>query len=275
MRTAPSPILPTTLAVAAVACMSIVAGPAGAQSQAPAPGAEPASPARTSPSARRSRPVVLVQAGHLSPGEPGYLAQTGASGNPFGGEAEFNRRVRNDMVRRLRRAGVDARPLAARVEPLGVGGATFVSIHHDSPGGAAMVGHAVTGGNENYYRGQGFGTGRSTPYPDSATHRTPATTVSSAVQRTSAATARRVAAGLKRVRTRRAGARSRFAGVIRPGTNRRINHFYGFYRTTAQSRVIVEVGAAPDDNRFLRRVGTISATLSRAVVADLRARRLL
>ena len=65
-----------------------------------------------------------------------------------------------------------------------------------------------TGGNENYYRGQGFGTGRSTPYPDSATHRTPATTVNGSVERTSAATARRVAAGLKRVRTRRAGARA-------------------------------------------------------------------
>ena len=46
----------------------------------------------------------------------------------------------------------------------------------------------------------------------------------------------------------------------------------GFRRV---NRVIVEVGAAPDDNRFLRRVGTISAALSRAVVADLRARRLL
>jgi hypothetical protein len=34
--------------------------------------------------------VVLVQAGHLSPGEPGYLAQTGASGNPFGLEGSMS-----------------------------------------------------------------------------------------------------------------------------------------------------------------------------------------
>ena len=139
-------------------------------------------------------PVVLVQAGHLSPGEPGYLAQTGASGNPFGSESEFNRRVRDDIGKRLKAAGVDARPLAARVEPLGVAGATFLSVHHDSPGGAAMVGHAVTGGNENYYHGQGFGTASPTPYSDSAPHRTPATTLSPAVQRTSAGTARRVSA---------------------------------------------------------------------------------
>lgn len=220
-------------------------------------------------------PVVLVQAGHLSPGEPGYLAQTGASGNSLGLESEFNRRVRDDMIRRLKARGVNARPQPARVAPLGVGGATFISIHHDSPGGAAMVGHAITGGNENYYRGQGFGTGRATPYPDSAPHRTPATTVSPAVERTSAATARRVSAALKRIFTRSNGARGRFSGVIPPNSNRRMNHFYGFYRTTAGSRVIVEVGAAPEDNRFLRRTGLISATLTRAVVADLKARRLL
>lgn len=220
-------------------------------------------------------PVVLVQAGHLAPGEPGYLAQTGASGNPFGLESEFNRRVRDAMVTRLRAAGVDARPLAARVEPLGVAGATFVSIHHDSPGGAAMVGHAITGGNENYYRGQGFGTASATPYPDSAPHRTPATTVSPAVERTSAATARRVSSALGRIFTPANGAAGRFRGVIPPNSNRRMNHFYGFYRTTAQSRVIVEAGAAPDDNAFLAKTSLISRTLSDAVVADLRARRLL
>ena len=220
-------------------------------------------------------PVVLVQAGHLSPGEPGYLAQTGASGNPFGSESEFNRRVRDDIVKRLKAAGVDARPLAARVEPLGVAGATFLSVHHDSPGGAAMVGHAVTGGNENYYHGQGFGTASPTPYSDSAPHRTPATTASPAVQRTSAGTARRVSSALGGIFTRANGARAAFRGVIPPNSNRRMNHFYGYYRTTAQSRVLVEVGAAPDDNAFLRRTSLIGKTLSGALVADLRARGLL
>lgn len=221
------------------------------------------------------QPVVLVQAGHLSPGEPGYLAQTGASGNPFGLESEFNRRVRDAMMKRLTAAGVNARPLAARVEPLGVPGATFVSIHHDSPGGAAMVGYAITGGNENYYRGEGTGTASPTPYPDSGPHRTPATTVSPAVERTSAGTARRVSAALKSIFTPANGAGGRFSGVIPPNSNRRMNHFYGFYRTTAQSRVIVEVGAAPDDNRFLAKVPLISRTLSTAIVSDLKARGLL
>lgn len=222
-----------------------------------------------------ARPVVLVQAGHLAPGEPGYLAQTGASGNPFGLESEFNRRVRDAIVTRLVAAGVDARPLAARVEPLGVAGATFVSVHHDSPGGAAMVGHAITGGNENYYRGQGVGTARATPYPDSAPHRTPATTVSPAVQRTSAATARRVSTALQRIFTRANGAAGRFRGVIPPDSNRRMNHFYGFYRTTAQARVIVEIGAAPEDNAFLARTPLISRSLADALAADLRSRGLL
>ncbi len=222
-----------------------------------------------------ARPVVIVQAGHLSPGEPGYLAQTGASGNPFGAESEFNRRVRNAMIRRLRAAGVDARPVPALVSPLGIAGATFVSIHHDSRGGAAMVGHAIRGGNENYYHGQGTGTGSPTPYRDSAPHRTPATTVSRGVERTSATTARRLAIALKSIFTRANGAQGRFRGVIPPNSNRRMNHFYGFYRTTAGSRVIVEVGAAPEDNRFLRKTALISRALSTAIIGDLRARRLL
>lgn len=232
-------------------------------------------PPGTGTTGTAGRPVVLVQAGHLSPGEPGYLAQTGASGNPFGPESEFTRRVRDDMVRRLRAAGIDARPVGARVEPLGVAAATFISVHHDSPGGAAMVGHAEAGGNENYYRGQGFGTAQATPYPDSAPHRRPATTVSKAVQRTSTRTAERLAAALGRVFTRANGARGRFHGVVPPGSQRRMNHFYGFYRTTAASRVIVEAGAAPEDNLFLGRTATISRALSDAVIADLRGRHLL
>ena len=138
-----------------------------------------------------------------------------------------------------------------------------------------MVGHAVTGGNENYYHGQGFGTASPTPYSDSAPHRTPATTVSPAVQRTSAGTARRVSSALGGIFTRANGARAAFRGVIPPNSNRRMNHFYGYYRTTAQSRVLVEVGAAPDDNAFLRRTSLIGKTLSGALVADLRARGLL
>lgn len=222
-----------------------------------------------------ARPVVLVQAGHLSPGEPGYLAQTGSSGNPFGDESEFNRRVRDDMVRRLSAAGVDARLVPARVDPLGVAGATFISIHHDSPGGAAMVGRAVTGRGENWYHGQGFGQPSPTPYADSAPHRTPATTVNATVERTSTALGRRVATALGGIYTRSNGARGSFNGLVDRNSYERMNHFYGYYRTTAKARVLVEVGAAPEDNAFLKRTGLISRTLSGAVIADLKARKLL
>jgi hypothetical protein len=177
-------------------------------------------------------------------------------------------------VRRLRTAGVDARPLSARVDPLGVAGATFISIHHDSPGGAAMVGRAVTGRGENWYHGQGFGQPSPTPYADSAPHRR-ATTVSPAVERRSTALATRVATALGGIYTRANGARGTFNGVVGRTSNVRMNHFYGYYRTTAQARVLVEAGAAPEDNAFLGRTGLIGATLSGAVIADLKARRLL
>jgi len=220
-------------------------------------------------------PVVLVQAGHLSPGEPGYMLQTGASGNPFGLESEFNRRVRDDLVTRLKAAGVDARPLAARVEPLGVAGATFVSVHHDSPGGAAMVGRAVTGRGENWYHGEGTGDASATPYADSAPHRKPATKVTPAVERTSTALATRIAKGLKAIYTPVNGARGNFNGLVGRTDYVRMNHFYGYYRTNAQARVLVEVGAAPEDNGFLKRTDVIGKALTAAIVADLKARKLL
>jgi hypothetical protein len=165
--------------------------------------------------------------------------------------------------------------LAARVEPLGVSGATVISVHHDSSGGAAMVGRAVTGRGENWYHGQGTGTPSATPYSDSAPHRTPATTVSAAVERTSTALATRLAAGLKTIHTSANGASGTFNGLVGRNDYVRMNHFYGYYRTTAQARVLVEVGAAPEDNAFLKRTDLISKTLSDAIIADLKARKLL
>jgi hypothetical protein len=99
--------------------------------------------------------------------------------------------------------------------------------------------------------------------------------VSRTVQRTSAGTARILSAALGGIHTSANGARAAFRGVVPTNSNRRMNHFYGFYRTTAQSRVIVEVGAAPDDNVFLAKVPLISRTLSGAVIRDLKARGLL
>ncbi len=210
-------------------------------------------------------PIVYVQAGHQSPGEPGYLAQTGAAG-----EQAFTIRVSAAVEKRLRAAGVDARHTPARVTPLAAPAAVFVSIHHDTPEGRAAVGHAISGTGENWYRGQGTGTPRSTPYPDSAPHRTP-TVVSRTVELRSARLARRVASRYGAVFTRANGARS---GPVRLETrngNRRMMRFYGYYRTNADARILVEAGAAGTDARMLRRTDLIAAAISRGIVDHLRA----
>jgi hypothetical protein len=225
--------------------------------------------------ASAAAPVVWVQAGHASPGEPGYSAQTGAGGGPFGSEIAFNVKVRDDMVTRLKAAGVDARPLVSKVMPLGASGATFISIHFDSPGGGAGVGRAVVGGGENYYHGEGTGDASQTPYGDSGSHRTPATKVSAAVATRSASLATRISTALKGIHTAANGASARFNGVEPPNGNARMVHFYGYYRTKADARVLVEVGAAGPDDPFLSKVTLIGTTLSGAVVKDLKARKLL
>jgi len=225
--------------------------------------------------ASAAAPVVWVQAGHAAPGEPGYSAQTGAGGGPFGSETAFNLKVRDAMVTRLKAAGVDARPLVSKVMPLGASGATFISIHFDQAGGAASVGRAVVGGGENYYHGEGTGDASQTPYGDSGTHRTPATTVSAAVARRSAALASTLSTALAGIHTSANGASAQFLGVIPVNGNAREIHYYGYYRTKADARVLVEVGAAGNDDPFLRKVGLISTTLSGAVVRDLKARKLL
>jgi len=99
-------------------------------------------------------PLVWVQAGHAPPTEPGYRAQTGAGSGPFGSEVVFTTRLAPRVVARLRAAGVDAREVPGFVRPLAAGGAAFVSLHHDSPGGSAAVGHAIAGAGENWYHGR-------------------------------------------------------------------------------------------------------------------------
>jgi hypothetical protein len=223
-------------------------------------------------SAPPAPPVVWVQAGHEAPGEPGYRAQTGAGGGPFGSEVGFTTRLAGALERRLRRAGVDARHTPARVTPAGAPGAVFVSLHHDAPGGRALVGHAIAGAGENWYRGEGLGAPRPRPYPDSAPHR-PATRVSPAVARRSRALALRLARRLGAVFTARNGARSRFGGVAAPGANPRVSRFYGFYRTRADARVIVEAGVAGSDDRLLARTDLLAAALARGILEHLRATR--
>lgn len=219
-------------------------------------------------------PVVWVQAGHEGPREPGYTAQTGAGSGPFGTEVGFTTRLAARVVVRLRAAGVNARRTPGRVTPPGARGAVFISLHHDAEGGRAAVGHAVTGAGENWYHGEGTGTPSPRPYSDSAPHR-PATTVSGAVERRSHDLAGRIAASFGALYSRSEGADGNFAGVEPRDGNPRMMHFYGFYRTRAGARVILEAGAPGVDDVFLRRVDPIAVAVSTATTRYLRARGLL
>jgi hypothetical protein len=51
--------------------------------------------------------------------------------------------------------------------------------------------------------------------------------------------------------------------------------YYGFYRTRAAARVIVECGAGGTDDAFLARTDLIAAAISRGILDDLRDRGLL
>jgi hypothetical protein len=220
------------------------------------------------------RPVVWVQAGHEGPREPGYRAQTGSASGPFGSEVAFTRRLSLAVERRLHAAGVDARHTPSRVVPLAASGAAFVSLHHDAPGGYGRVGHAISGVNENYYRGEGFGDARPTPYPDSAPHR-PATEVSPSIERRSRDLAQRLATRLRTIHTAGNGARSRFGGVEPRGGNVRMMRYYGYYRTRADARVLVEAGAGGLDDGYLARTDLIADAVTEGILDDLRVRGLL
>jgi hypothetical protein len=218
-----------------------------------------------------AEPLVWVQAGHVAPREPGYRWQTGAPGGPFGSEAEFNRRLAERLAARLRRAGVPARTTPGRITPWAARGAVFVAVHHDGPGGVAGVAHAVAGTPEYYYRGEGAGEPRPRPYPDSAPHRR-ATSISRGVERRSRSLAGAVSASLARVFTPANGARSGWDGVVPVDRHKRMSRYYGFRRTRADARVLVELGAAGADDAFLGRVDLIAGALERGIVAHLRAR---
>jgi hypothetical protein len=250
----PAPAAPrrplAALAIGVAICLS-VAGPAAA-----------------------AAPVVWVQAGHAGPREPGYRAQTGAGSGPFGSEIGFTTRLQAKVVARLRTAGVDARPTPGLVTPWGAPGAVFVSLHHDTPQGAAAIGHAISGAGENWYHGEGVGTPSPRPYSDSARHRR-ATTVSPAVERASRELAGRLARRYAAVFTAANGARGRFGGVQTRSGNPRMMRYYGFYRTTAGARVILESGAGGSDDAFLRRTDLIAGAVSGAIVGYLRGRDLL
>lgn len=223
---------------------------------------------------RGGKPVVWVQPGHVDPREPGYRDQTGASASPFGSEIGFTSSLAPKVISRLRAAGVDARRTPGQVTPLGAQGAVFISLHNDTPQGAAAIGHAITGANENYYHGEGSGTPSPTPYSDSAPHRG-ATTVSSLVESRSLDLANRLATRYRAIFTSANGARSRFTGVQTRTGNPRMMRYYGFYRTQAQARVIVECGAGGTDDTFLAKTDLIADAISRGILEHLRSRGLI
>lgn len=218
--------------------------------------------------------MVWVQAGHEGPREPGYTAQTGAGTGPFGSEVGFTTRLAARVVVRLRAAGVDARRTPGRITPLGAPGAVFISLHHDAAGGRAGIGHAITGVGENWYHGEGSGTPSPTPYSDSAPHRT-ATKVSPTVERRSLQLARRLHTAFAAIHTPANGADGSDGGIEPRDGNPRMMRFYGFYRTKATARVLLEAGAPGVDDAFLRRTDRISVAVSGAITAYLRDRGLL
>jgi len=219
-----------------------------------------------------ARPIVYVQAGHEPPGEPGYVAQTGASGGPFGNEEAFNVRLAAELESDLRQAGVDAIHTPALVTPWGGKGAVFISLHFDAVGGSAGIGWAVDqpGRGENYYQGQGFGTASPTPYPNSAAHRS-STAVTLSVQQSSLALAHDIASTFAPIYTPANGAHAYFRGVEPRNGNVRMQYFYGYYRTNAQARVLIECGAAGADNAFLSQTGLIASSINSGIVSYLRA----
>ncbi|HMM48228.1 MAG TPA: hypothetical protein PKE32_01250 [Miltoncostaeaceae bacterium] len=215
--------------------------------------------------------MVWIQAGHADPREPGYRDQTGAGSGPFGSEIGFTTDLAPKVIARLKAAGVDARPTPGQVEPWGAAGAAFVSLHHDSPGGAAAMGHAIAGAGENYYHGEGSGTPSPTPYSDSAAHR-PATTVSPTVESNSLALAQALDAALRPIHTPANGAHGRYGGVQTREGNPRMMRYYGFYRTAADARVIVEAGAAGSDDAFMANTDRLADALAAGIINYLKAR---
>ena len=221
--------------------------------------------AAAAPKTLHSRPVVYVQAGHQGPREPGYRAQTGASG-----EAAWTQVIAAKVEYRLRRKGVDARHTTGLVTPNPAPGAVFISIHYDIPSGHAAVGHAIAGYGENYYHGDGFGLPSSTPYTDTVPHRS-ATRVSRAVEAASTRLAKRLAARYARVFTPANGARSGRVQLVTSTGNRRMMRYYGYYRTTAPARVLVECGAVGTDAAFLKRKDFVAGVIANAIIDHLRA----
>lgn len=261
---APEPDLPEAPRTTVTESASQPASTDRTRSTRTGPAAVPADPQS---SGGRAAPIVWVQAGHADPREPGYRDQSGAGSGPFGNEIAFTTALADAVIERLEAEGVDARLTPGQVTPLGAEGAAFVSLHHDAPGGQAAIAGAHAGTSENYYRGEGGGDPSPTPYPDSAPHRQ-ATTVTPDVEQASDALARAIADRYGPAFSSRGG--SSFAGVVTEQANPRMTRYYGFFRTNADARVIVEAGAAGADDGFLSDIPAVAGPIATGIVEYLR-----
>ena len=71
------------------------------------------------------------------------------------------------------------------------------------------------------------------------------------------------------------GARARFTGVQTRDSNPRMMRYYGYYRTNAGARMLIETGAGGTDDAFLAKTDLIAGAISQGIVDYLRARRQL
>ena len=76
-------------------------------------------------------------------------------------------------------------------------------------------------------------------------------------------------AAFGRIHTAANGARGRFDGVEPRDGNVRMMRYYGFYRTRADARVILEAGPAGADDAFLARTDLIARTVANAIASYL------
>ena len=67
----------------------------------------------------------------------------------------------------------------------------------------------------------------------------------------------------------------RWGGVQTRDGNPRMMSFYGFYRSRAAARVLVEAGAGGTDDGFLARTDLIAAAVSHGILDHLRERGLV
>ena len=125
----------------------------------------------------------------------------------------------------------------------------FLSIHRDAEGGRPAAAWA---------------TAPKAPLKKRAGRRTP-TQVDTVVEVESKHLAVAIHERYERVFRRANGARSELGPAGGPEARRDLREYYGFYRTGADARVIVEAGAAGDDDRFLERTGLISGTPAAAL----------